>query len=321
MGVETVALMAHTLDKSGLLTLASRLTEGTGQDWSWHDDSPNFAETNFLDLWHHTETLLVQSSEAYLRIGPRSAALDLVQRLHYGDVSPEVYTKCHRLIEDVARVLGSSASLVIPDSCFEISQANDWHYDSWSLEETYDVLQKYYAQTPSLDQMVVLDEDDSHNTVAFAHLRWSESPLVTPSTTFDTITGAASPVEIAVEKFMLREMLYNHWNERMTLQGTVFGEWPSHSWVAMSEIAQDSRILLLGVEEFRYVRHQSEESQLITLDSDWLQACRARLPQGNPNLKHYRFGALEVLAISHFVEVTQSPNSEKPGVMLRIPRT
>ena len=318
MGLETMALIAHSLDRPQLQTLTSRLAHETGQEWSWDDAEPAWKDTSLLDLWHKNETLFVRGPEANLWIGPRASVLDLYQRLHYGDVSKSIIAKCHQLISDVARAFGSAASFVVPDTGYDMSEAVGWPHDGWSMGEIYEVLARFYAETPKLEQMVELDDDETPNTVAFGHLRWNETELIEPATTFDATSGAALP-EPSLQGFTVREMHFDEWNSRLLLSGSLLGEWPPNQYILLSEIRSDARLLLIGVEELRYVRHRSKTREVCSTNSDWLLAFREKNPQANPALKHYSFGALEALAISHILEITTATDNGPSGSIIRLP--
>lgn len=319
MGVDTLALIAHSLDRPQLQILTARLAQETGQEWSWDDCEPAWNGTSMIDLWQKNETLFIRGPEANLWIGPRSTVLSLYQRLHYGAVSEATVAKCHQLLSDVARALGSTASFVIPDTCYDMSEAAGWPYDGWSMEEIHEILARFYAETPSLGQMVELDDEETPNTVAFGHLKWSTEKLASPATTFDAATGAALP-ELSLEGLNVREMLYDQWSDRLLLNGSLMGDWPPNQEVFLSQLSPEVRLLIIGVEELRYTRHQSKTREACSTNSDWLQAFREKNPRANPALKHYSFGALEALAISHFLVVTTAPDANPSESVLRFPR-
>ena len=287
MGVETCAVMEHALDLPALRSLPTRLAQETGQLWSWDEGEPSWDERGLIDLWFESERLLLRGPEGLLWVGPRAVCFDLNQRLHYGDVEKHVIVACAKLIADVGRACGASQAVVVRDNGHDLSDAYHAAFDGWSFAEILELLQRDHASTPELAHMVE-EREDAIYTVAYGHLVWNDAPPTSPPLTVRAVTGTALP-EAPLEGFQHDEMSYRRWERRMRL-GSSF-PWPT------------DRLLLFGVADFRSLSAESGSRDYA--GTDWLESFHRANPRANPALRCYRFSGLEVLAMSHLLEVPE----------------
>lgn len=284
MAVETVALFAHSLSFSELQALPTLVSEAIGEAWVWTDGEPDWS-VGGCRLWMDCECLWLRGPSGGINVGPRSASLSPHQRIHYGALTDLEIQACERLILATAAAFNSPLAVIVPDTGHPLSDAATWPHEGWSLEEMLLVLPRLGNVTTDFSSIGSYMEND----------RWDELPYVLmesdgvlpPRTAASSKSDGDGTRDSELARFRYHIVSHDIWGNRMLL----------------SSQGAPERLVLLGVQEYRHRRGGEVGVSRFEFDSEWLREHHRRHPLANPNLRHYSFDGLEVLAIEHCLEM------------------
>lgn len=273
MGVETVALVAHSFDLSELAALPQRLSQAMGEAWEWIDHEPEWS-MGVCRLWMSHECLWLRGPSGVVNVGPRSASLSPYQRLHYSGLTEVALRACERSIRAAAEAFDAPLAIIVPDTGHPLSEAATWPHESWSMEEMLEVLPLLAPAATDLSRLGSYLEEDSWDELPYVLLACGQRLSCPPS-------------DFPLGSFRYQTLAYDRRADRMLLS---------------SQGASD-QLILLGVHQYRYNREGHLEASKFALGTDWLEEYHRLHPLANPGLKHYFFDGLEVLAINHCLDI------------------